>query len=512
MRLGHRLQPLFAAAISMVVVLVGCRGSVDRPEPHDLSDLNRPGYRVAVLADTREAALARVFFSFARIVPVEDLSMAATALLGGRVEAIACDEHRLRQLMNANPDRMKLLDPPLDESPAVIHLAPSRTNLVVQLNGFIRRLRRAGVYDEMLARWCYDPEPPSMPDVGTEPNPRGTLRVGASGLREPLSYLDAAGEPVGFDIEFVRRFARDRRMACQVFLMPEPSLRHALSEGLLDLVADGWTADSAGSDVVVSDPYLDSDVRVVVLRTDDEARDRAISDFTDGLCAGFMNAFVTDSRWRLILYGLWLTLMMTFLSAVSGLVLAFGVCALRMGSRHWARRFAAGYITALQGTPVLIVLLILSCIVFAGTGVDGIVCAVITLSLWFSANAAETLRAGIRAVQRGQYEAAIALGLPPVRAFVGVVLPQALRVALPVLSGGIVNLLQQTSIVGYIAVLDLTMAVDLLCGRSAHAVVPLVATGATYFLVSWLIVRALDACGRALDPARRRRRKGGARC
>ena len=103
------------------------------------------------------------------------------------------------------------------------------------------------------------------------------------------------------------------------------------------------------------------------------------------------------------------------------------------------------------------------------------------------------MRSGIDSVDRGQREAAIALGFTERQAFFDFIFPQAAVTFLPVYRGELVTLLKGTSIVGYISILDLTKMSDIIRSRTYEAFFPLLATALIYFALAWVISVLMSA-------------------
>ena len=135
--------------------------------------------------------------------------------------------------------------------------------------------------------------------------------------------------------------------------------------------------------------------------------------------------------------------------------------------------------------------------------------AVIAFGLNFGAYAAEIFRSGIEGVDKGQTEAGLAMGFTRVGTFVQVVLPQMVRRVLPVYKGEFISMIKMTSIVGYIAVSDLTKASDIIRSRTFDAFFPLVMVAVLYFFIAWALVQLLGLIEIGIDP--RSRRKAGAK-
>ena len=205
------------------------------------------------------------------------------------------------------------------------------------------------------------------------------------------------------------------------------------------------------------------------------------------LTESFRNNLIVEDRYRMILDGLQVTLLITLCAAVLGTLLGGLVCWMRMSRRAWLRQVARVYIDLMRGTPVLVLLMLMYYVVMAPMDATGIVVAIVTFAMNTAAYISEMLRTTIQSIDRGQTEAGLALGFTPRQTFFRIVLPQVVRAVMPVYQGEIVSLLKGTSVVGYIAVADMTRASDLIRSRTFDAFFPLILTAVIYFLVAWLI-------------------------
>ncbi len=207
----------------------------------------------------------------------------------------------------------------------------------------------------------------------------------------------------------------------------------------------------------------------------------------------FYNNLIAEDRYRMILDGLQVTLLITLGAVVLGTLLGGVVCWMRMSRRGWLQKTAKVYIDIMRGTPVLVILMLMYYVVMAPLEATGIVVAIITFGMNAAAYISEMLRTVIQGIDRGQTEAGLALGYTPSRTFMRIVLPQVVRSVIPVYQGEVVSLLKGTSIVGYIAVADMTRASDLIRSRTFDAFFPLIITAVIYFFTAWLIGRLLTA-------------------
>ena len=201
----------------------------------------------------------------------------------------------------------------------------------------------------------------------------------------------------------------------------------------------------------------------------------------------FHNNLIAENRYDMILDGLQETLIITLCATILGTLLGGLVCWVRMNRQPWLRKVAKVYIDLMRGTPVLVLLMLMYYVVMAPMDATGIVVAIITFSMNAAAYISEMLRTTIQSIDRGQTEAGLALGFTKRQTFLRIVLPQVIKAVLPVYQGEIISLLKGTSIVGYIAVSDITRASDLIRSRTFDAFFPLIVTAIIYFLIAWLI-------------------------
>ena len=211
----------------------------------------------------------------------------------------------------------------------------------------------------------------------------------------------------------------------------------------------------------------------------------------------FQKAFIVDNRWKIFLKGFINTMVITLAAAAIGILIGVVIAVFRyMASQKDPRkkrpfgsvvigvidRLMAAYVAVIRGTPLAIQLMIMAFIVLRGVS-DGMVVAIVAFGLNSGAYVSEVIRAGIQSVDGGQMEAGRSLGLNRVDAMRLIILPQALKNILPALCNEAIAVLKETSIVGLIAVVDLTRASDLVRSRTMQPYFPLLAVALIYFLL-----------------------------
>lgn len=203
----------------------------------------------------------------------------------------------------------------------------------------------------------------------------------------------------------------------------------------------------------------------------------------------FFNLGILVRAMPLLLSGLTTTILLGLASIAVGMALGLVVCILRLYAPLPVRLAATAFIDAFRALPVLVVLiLIYYALPFVGVRLSSFASATIGLSLVFAAFTAEVIRAGIESVPKGQFEAAQALGLPFRLTLFKVILPQALRVAIPPQTSNCVSLFKETSLASVVAMPDLLkQATDAQAFMGNPT--PLIGAALVYLVLLWPMVR-----------------------
>lgn len=199
---------------------------------------------------------------------------------------------------------------------------------------------------------------------------------------------------------------------------------------------------------------------------------------------------IEESRWLMVVEGLWATVVITVLSLLIGTAIGGGIYAMQCSRRRWVREVAHWWKVIVRGTPILVLMLIAFNVVLGGR--HGMVAAVAAFAINFSNMSASLFQSSIEAVGRGQMDAGRALGLSNMQVMRWVVAPQAIHNALPAYKFQAVTLLKGTSVVGYVAIQDLTRATEVIRSSTGENLIALLVVTAIYFLLAWLLVKALD--------------------
>ena len=350
-----------------------------------------------------------------------------------------------------------------------------------QMNEYLSAIRGDGTYERMWEYWCEATEPAKPPRVPDFSDHAQELRVVLDLSRKPFVYL-LDNEYAGFEVELMYGFCQEYGYR-PVFESAQWTAGVAgLKEGKYDVVSCGiYMTEERKESVNFCDPYVVADVVMVAYEGDEG--------IFGSLSESFEKTFIREDRWKLIVEGVGVTLLISFFSVLGGTGLGFGLYMLSRSELRTVSRvtkmIGKGYRRFISGTPALVILMLLFYVVFGRSDINGIFIATLGFILIFGSFVYGHLTVSVNGVDRGQTEAAYALGYSGNRTFFRIILPQAMEAFWPTYTGEIVGLIKGTSVVGYIAVMDLTKMGDIIRSNTYEALFPLVAVAIIYFFITW---------------------------
>lgn len=226
--------------------------------------------------------------------------------------------------------------------------------------------------------------------------------------------------------------------------------------------------------------------------------------FQDNITAKFVADFIVKDRWKYMVDGLWVTLEITAVACIIGIALGFIVSIIRTthdktGKLKISNAISQIYLTVIRGTPSLVQLLIIYFVIFGSVNISQIVVAIIAFGINSGAYVAEIFRSGIISIEAGQFEAGRSLGFNYSRTMWYIIMPQATRNVLPALLNELITLLKETSIVGYIALQDVTRGAMLIKGITYDPYLPLIVLAIVYLIIVMFLSLLLNRLERRLS-------------
>ncbi|MBR2454607.1 MAG: amino acid ABC transporter permease [Clostridia bacterium] len=221
----------------------------------------------------------------------------------------------------------------------------------------------------------------------------------------------------------------------------------------------------------------------------------------------FKEVMIDGDRYKFLIDGLKNTFTITFGALAIGIILGILVAAIRTsfdknreamklrgGAGYYVLAVLNGickfYLTVTRGTPVVVQLMISYFVIFALAD-DGIPVAIFAFGINSGAYVAEIFRAGIMSIDHGQFEAGRSLGFNYFQTMRFIVIPQMFKAVLPTLCNEFIALLKETSVAGYVGVIDLTKAGNTIAGRTFEYFIPLLSVAVIYLvlvmILSWLV-------------------------
>lgn len=217
--------------------------------------------------------------------------------------------------------------------------------------------------------------------------------------------------------------------------------------------------------------------------------------------------FLEKDRYKQMLTGLGNTITITLGALVVGVVIGIVVAAIRSsydkneeslrqrgGFGYFIMSVLNGickvYLTVIRGTPVVVQLMIAYFVIFVSIK-DGVPIGIFAFGINSGAYVAEIFRGGIMSVDNGQFEAGRSMGFSYLQTMRYIIIPQMFKAVLPTLCNEFIALLKETSVAGYVGVMDLTKAGNSIAGRTYQYFIPLITVALVYLsivmLLSWLV-------------------------
>ncbi|AKA67374.1 MULTISPECIES: amino acid ABC transporter permease [Clostridium] len=198
-----------------------------------------------------------------------------------------------------------------------------------------------------------------------------------------------------------------------------------------------------------------------------------------------MNLVIEDVRY--LLEGTYYTMLITIVSMVFGLLIGFFICMLRLSEKKLLVILAKFYVSVIRGTPLLVqIFIIYYGLPDFGITLKPLTAAFISLSINIGAFLSETIRGAIISIPKGQMEAAVSVGMTYWQAMKRIILPQALRVAIPPMGNTFIGMLKETSLVSVITVTELLRASQLLISKYLVVMPFYLAIALIYWIMSTL--------------------------
>ncbi len=206
-------------------------------------------------------------------------------------------------------------------------------------------------------------------------------------------------------------------------------------------------------------------------------------DWFSNFAEQFMRCFVEDDKYMLLVRGIGVTLKVSLLAVLLGLIIGYFIAKCNLSKKKVLRGIGRVYTDVIRGTPSVTQLMIIYFVILAPVPWPKWVIASIAFGINSGAYVSEIIRAGILSIDKGQTEAGRSLGLTDRQTMKYIVMPQALKNIFPALCNEFIVLIKETAIVGYVGLMDIQKAGDFIKSETYIAFMPLIGTAVIYFVI-----------------------------
>ena len=384
--------------------------------------------------------------------------------------------------------------------------------LRAKIDAYIGQLEECGDLETLQEYWftAGEKETVELPSTGKN----GILTLASPCQSPPFIYIQDE-KVTGFEAALLDGFCREYGYGIRVETTDLGGILPAVTSGKCDLGASSLMKTAEREEEVNFSKVTVQPVYTVLMRKDDAAAltgtvntdTGSIKSFPEKIADSFRKTFLVEGRWKMILKGCAVTLLLTLLAGAIGIFLGLQIYKIRVSKYKVLRKLTGIFNSIMGGMPMVVLLMIFYYIIFGKVDIPAFAVAVIAFGLNCSSAISEIYNTCISSIDSGQTEAALALGYSPKAAFRRFILPQAMLRAMPLIRGQLVALLKGTAIVGFISIQDLTKMGDIIRSRTYEAFFPLIAIAILYFLFAWIIRVLIGRIGLRMDPVDRRRKR-----
>lgn len=490
---------LLLCVFLLMLCLTGCRK--DQKVYDSLEELNNKNITVATWnGAATENALQRALPE-ANKINIDTISVLIATLRGNKIDAVFTS----KVFFDTFPDKtgLKTIECDIEEGDYGFFFAQTDKGekLRDEMNEFIVKAKDSGLYEELDRLWLGEEVIGRPIGTGSDDPDAPELIFAVEYESPPFGYVEN-NQCGGYDVDYAERFCKEYGYKLKVVGLPFTMIASGDTNGEYDFAGGALQIDEElKQSRVISDPHFSTPYILVVRDTVEKEK------LFTSLKEGIYRTLITDGRWKMYVSGLLSTLFITVISALAGTLLGFIIYLIDINTGKVFRKIANGIFTIVDITPVVVLLMIFYHIIFKGLNISGRNVSTIVFTLIITSIVYKLMSASVNTIDRGQREAAIALGCTPTLAFFKVVMPQAMRHFIPIYKSELISLIKLTSVVGYIAVQDLTKTSDIIRGRTFDAFFPLFTAAVIYIILALLMIALVNLIFRKTDPKARSREK-----
>lgn len=419
------------------------------------------------------------------------------AVRNGKISAYVTDEALAKEAVKNNSD-LTIIDEYIEEESYAYAIAPTKSELKQQIDSVLLELKEDGTLEYLEQKWLGDDDAKKVLEDIKLSGENGTIDFGTLATSAPFAYLKD-GEIVGYDIDVMLYICEELGYDLNINVMEWNGLLTAVSVGKVDVAGCSIiVTDERKQSMLFSEPNYVGGVVAVVLK-DTSLSSNIIKD----LKQNFFNTFIKEKRYKLFITGILTTLEISVFTIIFGTILGIILGIIRISRKKMLRIISSLFISIIQGTPITVLLLIMYYLILVKTSLSPIMVSILTFSIYLSVYVAEMIRGGYEAINKNQIQAAYAIGFNKYQTIKLVIFPQIINYIMPIYKGQVISTIKSTSVVGYIAVTDLTKIGDMIRARTFDAFFSLIAVALIYLLICLVFQKILEYIDRKINKRRK---------
>ena len=462
--------------LTALIAVSGCGRKMESAVIGSVDELN--GRDMGCMSGSIFDVLIQEQFPDSEIIYFSSRSELLLGLSSGKIAGFISDEP-VAMMMKSRNEGIDYLDEAVGEVEYGLCFSNENLDTLKEFNAYLANIQENGHLKELQEKWI-NPEGTSQEKEELQLDGRnGTLRCVTTPDAAPFSFI-ANNVFQGYEVELLNEFCYEYGYDMEISTVSFDALLTSVALNKYDIAFNGIyiTEERAKSVNFCTPTYTGRDV--VMIRTGEAAGEQ--KGFIESIKDSFYKNFIEEDRYKLLLSGTLVSVVISFTSVVFGTLLGL-LFYILSALKAPIRKFLDLMQKLLAKLPAVVLLMMLFYVVFKTSDISAVVVSIIGFSLLFGFTSYGLLKTGVASIDKGQNEAALALGYERWIAFFHVILPQALKVILDTYLSEVITLIKNTSIVGYISVSDITRASDIIRGRTYDALFPLIFVAIIYYLL-----------------------------
>lgn len=472
----------FKALVLLITVLLlsSCANQKESEHIESVEQLN--GKDLGCMSGSIFDQLIKEKFPDSNIIYFNSRSELLLALTTGKIEGFVSDEPVAMMMISQN-DNVNYLDEAVGNVEYGICFSDESKDKLLQFNEYLLKIELNGHLKQLQDKWISVDGSNQKKEEYVLSGENGVLRCVTTPDAAPFSFM-FNNEFQGFEVELLNEFCYEYGYDLEINTVAFDALLTSVAMNKYDVAFNGiYITEERAKSVNFCSPTYKADDVVMVRNNNVNENTNIIDSIKDSI----YKDFIEEDRYKLLLSGAFTTLLISVLSIVFGSGYGLLMYILSRISKGF-KKFADYETKVVAKLPAIVILMILFYEVFRTSSINGVTVSIIGFSFIFGNTFYNLLNTGVASVDKGQDEAAMALGYEKWLAFFHIILPQALKTILDPYIMEVIALIKNTSIVGYVSVNDITRSSDIIRGRTYDAIFPLLILAIIYYFLCSLLV------------------------